>query len=44
MAAEKGCRAGRRPPLEERLAAKDRARRELRVEQMKGTSNWPTAA
>jgi hypothetical protein len=37
---ERGCRAGRRPPLEERLAANDMARRELRERQMQGKRNW----
>lgn len=39
---EQGCRAGRKPPIEERLAAKDKARHELRAEQMKSVGNWPT--
>ena len=37
-----GCRAGRKPPIEQRLAAKDQARRELRAREMKGATNWPT--
>jgi len=41
---EKGCRAGRRGGLEERLAANEQARRELRGKQMKDVKNWPTAA
>lgn len=36
-----GCRAGRKP-IDERLAAKDQARRDLRTEGMKGVGNWPT--
>ena len=39
---EQGCRAGRRPTIEERLAAKDQARHELRDKQMQGVGNWPT--
>lgn len=39
---EQGCRAGRKPPIEQRLAEKDQARRELRTEQMQGVGNWPT--
>jgi hypothetical protein len=39
---EQGCRAGRKPPIEQRLAAKDEARHQLRAEGMKGVGNWPT--
>ena len=38
---EQGCRAGRKP-IDERLAAKDKARHELRTEGMKSVGNWPT--
>jgi hypothetical protein len=40
---EQGCRAGRKPPIEDRLAAKDKERHQLRAEQMQGVGNWPTA-
>jgi hypothetical protein len=36
---EQGCRAGRKP-IDERLAAKDQARRELRTEQMRDAKGW----
>ena len=39
---EEGCRAGRKPTIEDRLAAKDKARHELRAKGMKGVGNWPT--
>ena len=39
---DKGCRAGRRPTIEERLARRDQERHDLRNEQMQGVGNWPT--
>lgn len=39
---EQGCRAGRKPPIEQRLQEKDDARHQLRAEGMKGVGNWPT--
>lgn len=37
---EQGCRAGRKPPIDQRLAKKDEARRELRQREMRGAKNW----
>lgn len=38
---EQGCRAGRQS-REERLAARDQERHEIRTKGMKGVGNWPT--
>lgn len=38
---EQGCRSGRQS-RDERLAARDRERHEIREQGMKGVGNWPT--
>lgn len=37
---EQGCRASRKPPIDERLARRDQARHELRQREMRGAKNW----
>ncbi len=39
---EQGCRAGRKPPINERLERRDQERHELRDRQMEGVGDWPT--